>query len=244
VSIAGPATHHGRRQSLAAQFFDRTGAVRRPPYALLARELWSLSNYRPPVPDPAALANGRGHVVLIVPAYLTGESHRLARFLGRCGFRTVGLGDGINWGPTRRALAALRNRLSEACALEGGPVSVVGVSLGGVMARDLAYDRPNDIRCVVTLAAPFRLPTACTITPLFRLSLPFFSADIDIPRLKSPLPVPSTAIYTREDGIVAWESTRSETEGRAIEVPGPHITMARTPEALHALATSLAATAP
>lgn len=194
------------------------------------------------MPDPASLPRGDGRVVLVLPAYMLGDGMTapLRRFLTRCGFRALGWDAGPNWGPTPRILAKLRQRLSEACALQGGPVGVVGVSLGGVLARDLAYDRAADISHVVTLVSPFRLPTASTLAPLVRVSALFFSRDIDVARLATPLPVPSTAIYTREDGIVAWQTCRSDEEGcTSIEVPGPHLMVCRTPEALSAVVESL-----
>jgi pimeloyl-ACP methyl ester carboxylesterase len=92
----------------------------------------------------------------------------------------------------------------------GGPVTVIGVSLGGVMARDLALDRPADVRQVITIASPFRLPTAATIEPLFHLVAHRYVDGFDFRRLQGPLPMPSLAIYTREDGIVSWESCVSD----------------------------------
>ena len=152
-----------------------------------------------------------------------------------------GWGLGVNWGPTPRLLRGLRRRTQELVAVEGGPISVIGVSLGGLLVRDLAHDCPDDIRHVVTLVSPFRLPTASTIEPLVRLCTPFYSRDIDVARLARPLPVPSTAVFSRQDGIVAWEScTSDEAHGVAVEVSGPHMTICRNPDALLAVAKRLA----
>lgn len=226
-----------------AAIFDRTGAVRRPPYSALLRELWSLAAYRPALPDSAALPPGRGHIVLVIPAFLMGDAVTapLREFLTRCGYRAVGWSLGVNWGPTERVLRDLRARLAELSALEGGPVSVVGVSLGGVLARNLAHDCPGEVRQVVTLASPFRLPTASTIEPLYRLCALFHTGAIDSARLAAPLPVPSTAIFTRDDGVVAWQScVGSDGENDAAEVVGAHMTICRNPEALSVLAKRLA----
>jgi pimeloyl-ACP methyl ester carboxylesterase len=223
--------------------FDRSGIVPRPPYRSLWREAGSLFAYRPPAPDPAAMPDGGGRVVLVVPAFLTTDAFTapLRRFLERCGYRAFGWELGLNWGPTDRLLAGLRRRLRQLRALQGRPIGVVGVSLGGLLARDLAYDCAEHISHVVTLASPFRLPTASTITPLVRLALPFYSRDIDIGRLSSPLPVPSTAVFTRDDGIVAWESCRSdEPRGESVEVSGSHLTICRNPAALRIIAERLA----
>ena len=225
------------------EIFDRSGAVPRPPYAALWREARSLATYRPPAPDPAAMPPGKGHVVLVVPAFLTTDAvtGSLRRFLGRCGYRALGWALGVNWGPTAYALDGLRRRLRQLRALEGGPISLIGVSLGGLLVRDLAYDRAADIRRVVTLVSPFHLPTASTIEPLVRLAAPFYATDLDFKRLSSPLPVPSSAIYTRDDGIVAWRSCfDAAARGEAVEVAGAHLTMCRNPDALRAIAAVLA----
>jgi len=223
--------------------FDHSGVVPRPPYGWLLREARSLLTYRPPAPESAGMSPGHGHVVLVVPAFLTTDivTRPLRRFLERCGYRAFGWGLGVNWGPTPRAQDGLRLRLRQLGALEGGPISLIGVSLGGLLVRDVAYDCAEDIRHVVTLVSPFRLPTASTIEPLVRLCARFYSSDIDIRRLSSPLPVPSTAVFTRDDGIVAWQSCISdEAGGDSVEVTGSHLTICRNPAALRLIAEKLA----
>lgn len=223
--------------------FDRTGAIRRPPYSTLLRELWSLVAYRPALPDVGGFPAGRGHVVLVVPAFLMGDAATvpLRQFLARCGYRAFGWSLGVNWGPTERLLRDLPGRLAELNALEGGPVSVVGVSLGGVFARDLAYDHKSQVRQVITLASPVRLPTASTLEPLYRLCALFHAQAVDPTRLAAPLPVLSTAVFTRDDGVVAWQSCIAACEeDRAVEVVGSHMTISRNPDALRVLVTRLA----
>lgn len=223
--------------------FDRTGTIRRPSQWRHLREMASLLFYWPGAPDHSALPKGDGHVVLVIPAFLTTDAmtRPVRRLLARLGYRPFGSALGLNWGPTPSLLARLRRRLAELRALEGGPISVIGASLGGIMARDLAYDRPEDIRQVITLASPVRFPTASTIEPIFDLSTRFYSPSIDLARFAAPLPVPSTAIYTRDDGIVAWETCRRDDEGAtAVEVTGAHVTICRNPQALRAVAERLA----
>jgi pimeloyl-ACP methyl ester carboxylesterase len=219
--------------------FDRSGVVRRPAYRQLRRELFSFLLDHPAAPDAAAFPDGQSHVVLIIPAALTGDlaTRPLRKFLTRCGYRVHGWGLGINWGPTPGLLAGLRRRLHALRQIGGDRVSVVGVSLGGLLARDLAYDCAADIRQVVTLASPFRLPTATTIEPLFHLLAPFYSPTLDAARLATPLPLASTAFFTRDDGVVAWESCISDQSTcRPIEVSGGHLTICRNPAVLAHLA--------
>lgn len=237
-------THWTKHDSRA--IFDRTGAIRRPSYSALLRELWSLAAYHPAPPESTGLVAGNGHVVLVIPAFLMSDvaTAPLRQFLTRCGYRSFGWGLGVNWGPTARLLSDLRARLAELNDTEGGPVSVVGISLGGVLARDLAHDRPSEVRQVITLASPFRLPTASTIEPLYRLCSIFHSQSIDHARLAAPLPMPATAVFTREDGVVAWQSCVAEHEGAsAVEVVGSHMTICRNPDALRVVAKGLAGAA-
>ncbi|HEV3175775.1 MAG TPA: alpha/beta hydrolase [Stellaceae bacterium] len=225
--------------------FDRTGTVRRPPYRLLLNEAWSLISYRPLPPDPGTLPSGRGHVVLVIPAFLTADAvtKPLRSFLTRCGYRVFGWDLGINWGPTPRLLRELRLRLKELLRIEAGPITVIGVSLGGLLARDLACDHPDEIREVITLVSPFRLPTASTIEPLFHLCAHFYSSGIDPERIAKPLSVPALAIYTCDDGLVAWQSCApADGECASFEVTGSHVTICRNPDVLRLLATRLAKT--
>lgn len=222
--------------------FDRT-AGRRPPYRWLVREVWSIMAYRPAPPDPSQVPQGDGHVVLIVPPFLSSDlgTPSLPRFLRACGYRAFGWGSGVNWGPTPQLLRASRLRVRELRDLQGGPISLIGVSLGGLLVRDVAHDCAQDIRHVITVVSPFRLPTASTIEPLVHIFAPLYSREIDLARVAAPLPIPSTAIFTRDDGIVAWESCRTEEpQGVSIEVRGPHITICRNPDVLRTVAERLA----
>jgi pimeloyl-ACP methyl ester carboxylesterase len=224
--------------------FDRTGRIRRPPYHRLLREAYAALTYWPSFPGHSDLPPGQNRVVLFIPAFLTTDAvtRRLRVFLQRCGYRPFGWELGMNFGPTPRLMAEMHKRLVELRALANDRVSLVGVSLGGLMARDLAHDHPNDVRDVITLASPYNLPTASTIEPLIRLFGRFYEPAIDIARLASPLPMRSTALFTRDDGLVAWESCRREEENCSIvQFAGPHLTVCRNPDVLRAVATSLGA---
>jgi len=228
--------------SRLSEAFDRTGRVRRPPYRRLLHEAYAGLTYWASSPDWSDLPRGQDRVVLLIPGFLTTDAltMKLRRFLARCGYRPFGWELGVNWGPTPRLTAALRKRLLALRDLANDRVSLVGVSLGGLMARDLAYDHPDDVRDVITLGSPYDLPTASTIEPIIRLTARFYEPAIDIDRLASPLPVRSVAIFSRDDGLVAWESCRrDEANCSCVEVTGPHLTICRTPDALRAVAAAL-----
>lgn len=219
-----------------ALVFDTTGRVQRPPARRLLRELRALL-----MDGPASLPSsdaGTGVSVLVIPAFLTGDgfTRHLRAALTEQGFRCHGWGLGVNWGPTPRIRAGLRDRLTALRASEGGPLAVVGISLGGVLARDLAHDRAADIHHVATLASPIRLPTASPLAPLIRLLSSRYDPDFDPIRLASPLLMPCTMIRTCDDGIVAWESCAVEqAKGEIVEVRGAHMTIGSRPETLTAL---------
>jgi pimeloyl-ACP methyl ester carboxylesterase len=226
-----------------SNIFDRTGAVRRPAYGQLLQEFGALLNEHPAPPSFDTLPDGDGQVVLVLPGFLTGDRLTIAlrQFLSGRGFRPFGWQHGVNVGPTTKALLHLRERVRQLSELNDGPIAVIGVSLGGLLARDLAYDCPDCINHVITLASPFRLPTASTFEPLVRMCGPLFDAEVDISRLSMPLPVRSTAFFTREDGVVAWESCRSDDpDCTNIEVPGHHVTICRNPAVLVQLVEVLA----
>lgn len=216
--------------------------ARRPGFHRLAAEIWSLLTYRPKPPPPESLPHGGGKPVLVVPAFLTGDSFTqpLRDCLTRCGFLSFGWGLGINWGPTPRLLEGLDRRFSD-IRRDHGKVALVGVSLGGLFARNLAYERADDISHVATLASPFRLPTSVNLAPLVRLCALRYSPAVQLARLHTPLPVPATAIYTRDDGIVAWDSCfDANSADLCIELSGAHLTLCSNPETIRVLVRRLA----
>ena len=189
---------------------------------------------------------GDGHPVLVVPAFLRGDRYMLPlrRFVGGCGYAVAAWGLGVNVGPTDGILSGIERRLDALTERHGRKASLIGHSLGGAIARELAKKRPDAVRQLLTLASPIRLPTASPIEPLYRLLSRWHSQSSRglYAALNEPAAVPTTAIYTRTDGIVAWQSCL-EAEGplrENIEIAGAHSTMARNPLAWHVIADRLA----
>jgi pimeloyl-ACP methyl ester carboxylesterase len=225
----------------ASALFD-PDSTRRPPYLGLVSEFRAFLSYNPPWLSPADLPDGGNLPVLVIPAFMTsdGFTARLRRFLLSCNFRPFGWRLGTNIGPTPRILARLSRRLAD-IADQHGPVSLIGISMGGVLARNLAYETPHLIRHVVTVASPFRLPTASPLAPLVRLCALGYSADIQPARLLTTLPVPSTIIYTPDDGIVAADSCWiDDPNAHIIALSGAHTTLPRNPAAWQAIVRNLA----
>jgi pimeloyl-ACP methyl ester carboxylesterase len=122
-----------------------------------------------------------------------------------------GWGLGRNIGPTDAVLAGMPRLLRKLAETTTGPVSIIGWSLGGVYARELARDHPELVRQVVTLGSPFALvdERQSRADGVFRRRARRHVDPARLPsreRMRQPVPVPSTAIYSRSDGIVDWRA--------------------------------------
>ena len=178
------------------------------------------------------VGRGDNHPVLVLPGFTAGDlSTAPLRWTIRSqGYWAHGWNLGLNIGPTDRILDGIHERLAKLHDRHGKPVSIVGWSLGGIYARELARDNPEMVRQVITLGSPFRLTMAdrSSISGLVDRLSPAWSAEVL--RLaseeadKPPLSVPSTAIYSRTDGVVRWHTcidmVRENHEN--IEVRGSH----------------------
>jgi pimeloyl-ACP methyl ester carboxylesterase len=171
---------------------------------------------------------GDGHPVLVLPAFMTSDfSTRVLRsFLRDRGYAAHGWKLGRNTGPTPETVAALVQRLHELRRRHDRRVSLIGWSLGGVYARELARAFPPEVRQVITLATPFRNLEATNV-PAFLLTRrrPHPNEAAFRERLRLPLPVPTTAVYSRTDGIASWRSCVAEPgpQSESIEVESSHL---------------------
>jgi pimeloyl-ACP methyl ester carboxylesterase len=162
--------------------------------------------------------HGDGHSVLVLPGLLAGDfsTAPLRRFLRELGYDAHGWSLGINRGPSEERTRELRKALLALQEQQGRAVSLIGWSLGGIYARELARAFPTSVRLLITLASPFRDITATHAVRLVSRppGQPPLHASAELrARLRRPVPVPTTSIYSRTDGVVAWES--------CLEAPGP-----------------------
>jgi dienelactone hydrolase len=154
---------------------------------------------------------GDGHPVLTLPGFLAGDLSMapMRRYLKELGYDAYAWKMGRNIGGISRMRAALRDRLADIHAATGRKVSIVGWSLGGVYARDLALQAPDMVRCVVTLGSPFANDVRATnATRLYEaLSREPVEDNSEVRKaIAGDLPVPTTSIYSRSDGIVNWRT--------------------------------------
>ena len=191
---------------------------------------------------------GDGHPVLLLPGFLASDLSMapMRRYLRELGYDAHAWRMGRNLGGVARMRVALRDRLAEIHAAAGRKVSIVGWSLGGVYARDLALQAPDMVRCVVTLGSPFANDVRATNATRLYEALSGEGAD-DNPELRAAiagdLPVPATSIYSRTDGIVNWRTCllRPSDTAENIEVHlASHVGLGVNPAALWAVADRLA----
>ena len=191
---------------------------------------------------------GDGHPVLLLPGFLASDLSMapMRRYLRELGYDAHAWRMGRNLGGVARMRVALRDRLAEIHAAAGRKVSIVGWSLGGVYARDLALQAPDMVRCVVTLGSPFANDVRATNATRLHEALSGEAAD-DNPELRAAiagdLPVPATSIYSRTDGIVNWRTCllRPSDTAENIEVHlASHVGLGVNPAALWAVADRLA----
>jgi pimeloyl-ACP methyl ester carboxylesterase len=194
------------------------------------------------------LPHGDGHPVLVLPGLLADDASTriLRRVLRRLDYRVHGWRLGRNIGPTAGCVAGLRDRMEELSDRYGEPVTLVGWSLGGIFARDMARRAPDSVRQVITLGSPFRLQHngQSRATKVFdRYShLHVEHRALPLASESTPLPVPSTSIYSHFDGIVPWHSCIDLPGERCenIAVMASHLGLGHHPAAIWAIADRLA----
>ena len=229
------------------EIFDRSGTLPGPSWRDLVGEGRAVlrARLRPFRVNVGAVPHGDGHPVIVLPAFFCsdGMTRGFREWLTTLGYAAEGWGSGVNLGPTAAAVTAVDRLLRRCTETTGRQASLVGVSLGGVLARALANAHPDRVRRVVTVCSPFRLPTASPLEPIYRALAPLHSGQhLLIGRLTEPPPVPTTAIYSPSDGVVAWRSCIDEPgpNRENIEIDGAHTTMLGNPRALRIIAERLA----
>ncbi|MES2632797.1 MAG: alpha/beta hydrolase [Pseudomonadota bacterium] len=226
--------------------------LRAPSLALLAMEFRAPLEFGAVLPAWPALSRaprGDGHAVLVFPGLSASDATTipLRTYLGSLGYKTEGWAQGFNFGPRAGVLEQAKRSLTEAFNISGRKVSLIGWSLGGVYARELAKELPDMVRGVITLGTPFAGPPKSTNAwRIYELtsgrSLDREHEQYDL--AQAP-PVPTTSVYSRTDGIVAWQGSfqkPSDLHGNIenIEVVASHIGLGVNPSAWWAMADRLA----
>jgi pimeloyl-ACP methyl ester carboxylesterase len=181
----------------------------------------------------------RPQTVLLLPGFGAGpRSMRIMEsFLRRRGHRARDWGLGQNTGDAKGLRARLQPVVEAAIATAGGPVVLVGWSLGGYISREFAREHPAQVRKVVTLGSPVIGGPRYTATARWYQTQ---GHDLDVmeravaDRYANPLTVPVAAIYSKRDGVVAWRACidRWSPDVRHIEVHETHVGLGFAPRVL------------
>lgn len=175
---------------------------------------------------------GDGHPVLVLPGFLASAQSTLIlrKFIDRIGYTSYDWDIGRNYGKVEY----LDDLLQQVDALHRAhqqKVSLVGWSLGGVYARQIAKERPDMVRQIIMMGSPFQAINdanhATWLHKLINIGKKEQAVDEDfLASIPEPAPVPSTAIYSKQDGVVPWAACMEKEEGpyrQNIQVRSSHL---------------------
>jgi pimeloyl-ACP methyl ester carboxylesterase len=212
---------------------------------LEGRAFWEYAAMLAALPWLKRMPAGDGHPVIVFPGLGAADmtTAPLRGLLESLGYSTYPWQQGFNFGPREGVLDACRDLVRRTADRHGTKVSLVGWSLGGVYAREMAKELPELSRCVITLGTPFAgHPRATNAWRFYELVSGQNVHDPAMLEQIRGLPsVPTTSIYTKTDGVVAWQNCINETAPHAenIEVHASHVGMGLNPLALYAIADRL-----
>ena len=215
---SGPRRRSGaQQQQLGSVPPSPPNAKSAPPSYLLTgtepiRGLLEFQNTLFSIPWLMNARHGDGHAVFVLPGLMASDGSTLVmrNYLDFLGYHVYGWHLGRNVGPTNAVVHELPAAIERIAQRSGGKVSLLGWSLGGIYARNLAQRRPEDVRQVITLGSPYRMsePRQSRADRIFQRYSYLHATEGPVPNLQissQPLKVPSTSIYSKLDGIVAWD---------------------------------------
>jgi len=160
-----------------------------------------------------------GPPAYVIPGFFASDATctELRRALADAGWRVFPWDLGLNRGAHPDVLRHLRQRLE--VIYDGRPILLVGWSLGGVFARELAREVPQMVRAVVTLGSPFSGdPHMNNVWRLYEWVAGHFVDDPPVAHRSDKPPVPTLALWSKRDGIVARRAARGLDGQRDAEV--------------------------
>jgi pimeloyl-ACP methyl ester carboxylesterase len=230
----------------------RTAEATKPPslglLLLEGRAIPELGAFVAALPLLAMAPRGDGHPVLVLPGLVASDTSTrpLRAYLKNRGYAAYGWDLGRNFGPLPGVEKRMVERVKELHEQHGQKVSLVGWSLGGIYARQLAKMVHGNVRSVITLGSPFGgHPRATNAWRLYEFTSGHKVDDRERHmggNIASPPPVPTTAIFSRTDGVCAWQNCVEIEQAQVenIEVEGSHCGLGHNPAAVFAIADRLA----
>lgn len=168
--------------------------------------------------DGEGLPRGNGQPVMFLPGFLTGDKvlAPMRDFFTKLGYNALGWECGTNWGSSKERIEKIKDRFESLIAAHPDQkIALVGWSLGGIYARELARSYPDHVSCVITLGAPFGAAADKTqINPVLRRiyealnpQSPLMTDEDLRTQALLPPPVPTTSVFSKADGIVHWRAS-------------------------------------
>jgi pimeloyl-ACP methyl ester carboxylesterase len=198
-------------------------------------------------PELLRVPRGDGQPVMVLPGFGTGDvsTHVLRQYLRLLGYSVRGWSLGVNRGNVRALLPRVLGRVARFADRTGEPVRLIGWSLGGVLAREAAREEPSLVRQVITLGSPIvggpKYTTAARFYRMQGVDLEAIEREIEA-RNATLIRVPITSIYSRADGVVAWQACidRRNPDVENIEVNATHLGLGFSADVYRLLAERLA----
>jgi pimeloyl-ACP methyl ester carboxylesterase len=237
---------------MSTQDTDEPKRIARPPH-----RFWTLSEGRAMFELGAfymsrlwlsTLPKGDGHAVITMPGFLATNSSTLPMrsLLSDLGYDTHGWDSGRNLRVDDILVEKLSSQLTKVRKDSGRKVSLIGWSLGGVLAREIAKLQPDDVRSVISLGSPIsddrNHTNARRLFEMFNGEEPEAMRDGKFRGLDNAPPVPTTSILTRTDGVVHWRGSvqkPADTPYENIEVIASHCGLGVNPSVMIAIADRL-----
>jgi len=220
------------------------------PNALLlmmeGRAPWEYAAMLAATPWLRRLPKGDGHPVVVFPGLGAADftTIPLRNFLESQGYVAYPWQQGFNFGPREGVVDGVLNKVRSVYERHREPVSLIGWSLGGIYAREAAKELAEMTRCVITLGSPFTgHPKASNAWRFYEFVSGHSTDDLEVfEQVRQPPPVPTTSIYSKTDGIVAWQCSVNEAGPLAenIGLHASHVGMGMNPVAMYAIADRLA----
>ncbi len=210
-----------------------------------ARAPWEYAAMVAAAPWLSRLPVGDGHPVVVFPGLGASDMTTvpLRNFLRDRGYTPYAWKQGFNFGPRQGVLEGCRDLVRQVADRHKERVSLIGWSLGGIYAREIAKEQAAIARCVITLGTPFAgHPRATNAWRFYEMVSGQSVHDHElVSQIRQAPSCPTTSIYSKTDGVVAWQCSMNDTAPHTenIEVHASHIGMGMNPLALYAIADRL-----